>query len=293
MAYKQINYFAPVASHKIEIPIFELMHSRDVSAIRQENSILASKHLQRQVIFDIYFPSNFLISPQLQVLLINDGQNLEEMQFREILAAANTEINSVPLICVGIHADKNRRHEYGIAGSPDYLGRGERADKYSKFLVEELLPEIFRETGNRQVTQIMIAGFSLGGLMALDLAWKHPDIFSVAGVFSGSLWWRSMSQDAEDYSDDLHRIMHQQVRNGSYKPGLKFFFQCGNMDETMDRNNNGIIDSIDDTRDLIKELEAKGYKEGKDIYYLEMPDGRHDIPTWGRAMPEFLSWAIK
>ena len=37
-----------------------------------------------------------------------------------------------------------------------------------------------------------------------------------------------------------------------YFPGLKFFFQCGNMDETMDRNKNGIIDSIDDTLDLIQ-----------------------------------------
>ena len=62
------------------------------------------------------------------------------------------------------------------------------------------------------------------------------------------------------------------------------------MDEVMDRNNNGIIDSIDDTLDLIKELEAKGYDPQQDIYYLEMTDGRHDIPTWSRAMPAFLQW---
>jgi uncharacterized Zn ribbon protein len=62
------------------------------------------------------------------------------------------------------------------------------------------------------------------------------------------------------------------------------------MDETMDRNSNGIIDSIDDTVDLIKELEGKGYSRGNDIHYVEMADGKHDIPTWGRAMPEFLKW---
>jgi hypothetical protein len=28
----------------------------------------------------------------------------------------------------------------------------------------------------------------------------------------------------------------------------------------------------------------------KDIKYLEMPDGKHDIDTWSRAMPIFLKW---
>ena len=118
----------------------------------------------------------------------------------------------------------------------------------------------------------------------------HPAEFSKVGVFSGSFWWRNIDQYAEDYDDDKHRIIHQQIRNGVYSPWLKFFLQCGNKDETKDRNHNGIIDSIDDTRDLVKELVKKGYSEEKDIYYLEMPDGHHDVFTWGRAMPEFLKW---
>ena len=277
------------ASCKTEIAIFESMQSQNVSIIHQEKSSLASEYLQRDVTIDIYYPVNLQSAANLQVLFINDGQNLEEMNFREILL----EAGGLSAVCVGIHSDKNRKNEYGIAGKPDYLGRGAKADLYSEFVVKELIPSIFRKLGERQISKIMVAGFSLGGLMALDLAWKHPQIFSIAGVFSGSLWWRSVSQDEPEYSDELHRIMHQEVKNGSYRPGLKFFFQCGNMDETMDRNNNGIIDSIDDTRDLIKELTAKGYSEERDIFYLEMPDGRHDIPTWGRAMPLFLTWALR
>ncbi|MBK5270004.1 MAG: esterase, partial [Bacteroidia bacterium] len=49
-------------------------------------------------------------------------------------------------------------------------------------------------------------------------------------------------------------------------------------------------DSIDDTLDVVKELEAKGYTKGNDIYYMEMEDGRHDVETWGRALPVFLKW---
>ena len=55
------------------------------------------------------------------------------------------------------------------------------------------------------------AGFSLGGLMALDIVWKHPNQFSKAGIFSGSLWWRSIDQTEEEYDDDKHRIMQQPV----------------------------------------------------------------------------------
>jgi enterochelin esterase-like enzyme len=137
------------------------------------------------------------------------------------------------------------------------------------------------------------AGFSLGGLSALDMTWNYPDFFRQAGVFSGSLWWRSVDQNDPAYRDDQHRIMQQVIRKGELRPGLRFFFQSGNMDETADRNHNGIIDSIDDTLDLIKELEAKGYDRQKDIHYLELADGKHDIPTWGRAMPNFLRWGFQ
>lgn len=58
----------------------------------------------------------------------------------------------------------------------------------------------------------------------------------------------------------------------------------------MDRNNNGIIDSIDDTLTLIDELVKKGYRRKNDIKYLELQNGKHDIATWAQAMPEFLKW---
>ncbi|MDP4151034.1 MAG: hypothetical protein Q8943_16630 [Bacteroidota bacterium] len=51
-----------------------------------------------------------------------------------------------------------------------------------------------------------------------------------------------------------------------------------------------MIDSIDDTQDLIRELDAKGYEAGRDIFYLEIAGGKHDVATWARAMPQFLEW---
>ena len=64
----------------------------------------------------------------------------------------------------------------------------------------------------------------------------------------------------------------------------------GTQDETADRNNNGVIDSIDDTLGLIDELVKKGYRRDSAIRFLELKDGKHDVPTWAIAFPYFLKW---
>jgi len=268
---------------------FEGMQVTNQSGIRIENCIVFSRFLKRNVEFDLYIPS--LNKDIFELLLINDGQDLSKFGFHSIFSTF-IEANKIkPIIAVGIHAGKERKLEYGIAGKPDYLGRGNRAEAYTQFILQELLPFI----DNRFKIQFIkkaFAGFSLGGLTALDIVWKHADVFSIAGIFSGSLWWRSVDQHDEQYDDDIHRIMHQQIKHGKYKPGLKFFFTTGSLDETNDRNNNGIIDSIDDTISLIQHLEELGYKEPGDIFYINYADGRHDMETWGRAMPVFLKWAF-
>jgi enterochelin esterase-like enzyme len=273
-----------------EFLIFGAMQLLNVPGILLENRTVLSRYLDREVLVDFYLPANVADPSAMSLLILNDGQNMEEMGFQEILAGLYTGGQIRPLLCAAVHAGTERKMEYGIASTPDYLGRGAKAGDYTSFILEELLPIIHTTYAVPSFAEKAIAGFSLGGLTALDIAWNHSTEFSKAGIFSGSLWWRSVDQDEKGYDDNLHRIMHQEIRKGIYHPGLRFFFQSGNMDETNDRNNNGIIDSIDDTLDLMKELVAKGYDQEKDIHYLEMPEGKHDIPTWGKAMPEFLKW---
>ncbi|HYM93432.1 MAG TPA: alpha/beta hydrolase-fold protein [Chitinophagaceae bacterium] len=267
------------------------MQFQNVPGISVENTSVPSQFLQRNVKIDFFVPKRLTEPYPMNLLLINDGQNLEDLGLADILEQLYAQNMIEPLICAGIHAGEERKMEYGIAGHPDYLGRGAKAGLYSSFILEELLPLIYRIYPASSFKEMAFAGFSLGGLMALDIVWNHPDKFSRAGMFSGSLWWRNIDQHDNDYDDNKHRIMQQLVRYGKFASNLKFFFQCGNMDETKDRNGNGIIDSVDDTLDLIEELKRKGYKMNKNIYYLELADGRHDIATWARAMPEFLKWS--
>lgn len=266
------------------------MRIKGLSNLMVEQKTIASTFLERHVIIDCYLPKNRLSPSDLSLLLINDGQDLEEMHFASMLNQMLEANEITPVVCVGIHAGKDRRNEYGTAKILDYQGLGAKAQAYNQFVLQELLPFIHIQYGIEQFRQKAYAGFSLGGLTAIDMVWNYPAVFSIAGVFSGSLWWRTKSLDG-DYNDDTDRIMHQQIRNGKYHPGLRFYFTTGSLDETADRNNNGIIDSIDDTLDLIKELKKLGYDSEYEVKYINYEDGRHDIKTWGKAMPGFLLWA--
>lgn len=258
--------------------------------ILRESMTLVSIHLGRDVKTEIYMPD---VMPEMQeaaLLFFNDGQDLERMGMTGILADLYGRGVLSPLMCVSIHAGTGRKMEYGTAGRPDYQGWGMKADAYTLFIFQELLPAIRERYRTLSFREKAFAGFSLGALSAMDIVWHHPQEFSRAGLFSGSFWWRTRDKNDPAYQEATDRIMHEAVRKGGYYPWLKFFFECGTEDEMEDRNHNGVIDSIDDTQDLIGALTAKGWDRQRDIRYLEIAGGKHNVETWARAMPEFLLW---
>ncbi len=265
----------------------------ETSVIESKRFILKSEFLSRLVKVDFYFPpTSTALNYSPHLLLINDGQDLVTMKFEDIIDKLYKDKEISPVLCVGIHCSADRRQEYGTIGVPDYMGRGSKAGLYEKFVLNELIPFIRKESGFQNFSDLSFSGFSLGGLSALDLVWAHPELFTNAGVFSGSLWWRNVSQDDPAFVEENHRIMHQKIKAGKYITHLRFFFETGTLDETADRNNNGIIDSIDDTISIISDLEDLGYRH-ENIAYVELKDGKHDVPTWARAFPYFLKWAFE
>jgi len=268
------------------------MALENLTAIIIENHSIYSEYLKRDVKVDCYIPAIPGLSFNISLLLINDGQDLPKMPFDEMLDGLISTGKIEPVFCVGLHCSVDRKNEYGTAKVLDYKGRGAKALQYHFFVMQELLPFLRKTYHIYSFKDKSFAGFSLGGLSALDIVWNHPEEFVFAGVFSGSLWWRDKDQEDEDFDEDTDRIMHRQVREGDYRPWLKFFFEVGTLDESGDRNNNGIIDSIDDTLGLIEELTKKGYDPETDIRYLELQDGHHDVPTWAKAFPVFLEWAF-
>jgi enterochelin esterase family protein len=225
----------------------------------------------------------------LELLLLNDGQDKDQLHLLEILQNVYADGIMKPMVVATIYADKHRLDDYGVAGVLDYKRRGKSAKNYQQFIVLELLRFITEKVKIKKFRRVHIAGFSMGALSAFDTAWKYDNVFYSVGCFSGSFWWRNR-EITKGYKDDNNRIVHQMVKHSLLKPSIKFWFECGTADEKSDRNKNGIIDSIDDTIDLIEVLKEKGYKAHFDIFYREVTGGRHDFETWRNVFPEYLAW---
>lgn len=227
-------------------------------------------------------------SEPYDVLYVNDGQDQEQFGLRETLARLYQSRQIQPILVVAIPANADRLQEYGTTVAPNAQGLGARAGAYAAFVTEELLPHI--DETFRTTERAAFLGVSLGGLSAFDIVWTHPQLFSAVGVMSGSFWWRAGPDETATPPDEL--IAHAMVRRSVYRTPFRAWFQAGTRDETADRDSNGVIDAIQDTVELIEELESLGYARGRDLAYVEIENGRHNFATWAAVLPEFLRWAF-
>ena len=253
----------------------------------------ASKHLNNERDIQVLLPPQYSVHTRKKypVLYLNDGQDLRALRVKATLQRLCERRALQPLIVVAIPTNADRLNEYGTSRTLDYKGRGARALAYQRFVIEELMPEInglYRTRTGPGNTAVL--GASLGGLAAFDVAWHNPQVFGICGVFSGSFWWRTDSQDLT--AKTISRITHHMVRDCDQPPALRFWFQAGTEDEKDDRDNNGVIDAIQDTTELMDELALKGYARNVDMTYVQVEGGQHNPTTWAGVLDQFLSFAF-
>jgi enterochelin esterase-like enzyme len=238
----------------------------------------------------VYLPPGAL-TPTTPVLVALDGQNMAAWRLEEAVANLAAKGGRTPPVVVAIPAARDRLDEYGLADQLDYAGRGKKAAEFQRFVIGQVLPAIrARYALKAAPARTGIMGSSLGGMAAFDLAWRHPEAFGFAGIFSGSFWWRG--DDSSPAARQQSRLVHRRVRTTATAPRLRLWFEAGAKDETDDRDGNGVIDAVQDTTELLAELEQHGYRRGVDLAYVELADGRHNEATWARALPGFLEWAL-
>ena len=238
----------------------------------------------------VHLPAGFRPGDEVPLLFALDGQNMFRWRLPETMMELQRDRSAEAPVVVAVASTPARKEEYGVAGVLDYAGRGRFSAEFQGFITRTLLPAVRSRYGvGLDPRRTGIVGASLGGLAAFDTAWRHPDLFSLAGVFSGSLWWRAEDRTVED--QQTSRIAHRRVRDTAGKPPLRFWFQAGTEDETEDRDGNGVIDAIQDTTELIDELAARGFVRGSEVVYRETPGGRHEEATWAGELPGFLRWA--
>ena len=259
--------------------------------VKQQDDEIYSRHLQRQVKLTIITTPMPADKNDLNLLILNDGQAVGQFKVNEIIDSLYKQKLIKPLLVVAVIAG-DRMKEYGVAGYPDYLNRGNKAGYYDDFINNELYPFAKKNATVRKFKSVAIAGCSMGGLSAFDIAWNHADKIDKVGVFSGSFWWRNRDEKAADYSDEKNRIVLNKLKVSRKKPGLKYWFYAGIKEEAGDRDKDGVIDVVDDTKDVIELIKSKNICLPDDIQFVEATNGKHDYESWSKQLPAFLIWAF-
>jgi predicted alpha/beta superfamily hydrolase len=236
-----------------------------------------SRFLRNQRDLIVYIPPGYDDQPgrYFPVLYLHDGQNLFDgatsfipgMDWHVGQTADHFIRTGVvePLIIVGMYNTKARIREYTPTRVPK-LGGG-RADRYAKFLIEEVKPFIEREYRTMQGPQHTgIGGSSLGGLVSLYLGLKHSWIFGRIAALSPSVWWNQ-------------RVILRFAEAAPVEPRPRIWLDIGT------REGPRIVDDVERFRDL---LLWKGWQPNRDLHYERVEGAEHNEAAWAARVGPFL-----
>ncbi len=130
----------------------------------------------------VYVPKQFSADKPAAVMVFQDGggvRNQIPIVFDNMIAKGEIPVT------IGIFIDPGRREN--PPGSNRSVEYDTLSDRYARFLIEEILPEVAKQYPLRtDAAGRAIAGVSSGGICAFTVAWEHPEAFSkvVSGVGS-------------------------------------------------------------------------------------------------------------
>ncbi len=182
--------------------------------IKETRDKLYSRHLQKHITLTIVSTPVPKDKNDFDLLLFNDGEAMNQLGVKDIIDSLNKNKLIRPLIVVGIDAFEPTQ-EYGVSGIPELLSQSTLAEKYSNFVVNELLPFVKKKSGVRKFNSVSIAGPGLAGISALDIAWDNWQKFDKVGYLSDP----SIRKTSIDFS-----LLVKKISLSRKRPRLQFWF---------------------------------------------------------------------
>lgn len=270
----------------------------------------------------VYLPPGYAQgSTRYPVLYANDGQDMPAVGLQATLANLYARHAIAPVIVVAVDALPDRLALYGlfdrarrrsVVGGSRFGAIGVQAQPYAQWFVDTLVPTIDARYRTRPTAaDRAVLGWSLGALSAFGLGWNDPDVFGTVGAFSPSFWVAGDRSDARAVQHS--RLALRMVDRGAVRPALRWWFSIGTGEETSDRDGDGVIDAVDDLRDLVdgwrdvdgtprRGLRQLGYRvvEGDpahpprtgEVALDVVPGAHHEQKAWAAVLPDFLRWAF-
>ncbi|WP_338766370.1 alpha/beta hydrolase-fold protein [Massilia sp. METH4] len=206
------------------------------------------------------------------VLYMHDGQNLYdpktaysvEWNIDEVVDRLAKGGDMREIIVVGIDNTPERNAEYTPCCDAWYGGG--KVAQYARFVVDSVKPYIdgrYRTLPDQANTAVM--GSSFGGLASLYLAQHHPDVFGQAGIVSGSFWWNGGTLVAT-------------APRAATTP-VRLYVDAGTA-----------MDGVEATRAFRQAIIRNGWREGRDLLYVEDEGGLHNERDWAGRVHRALTW---
>jgi enterochelin esterase-like enzyme len=242
-----------------------------------------SRFLPRARDLIVYLPAIYQQNPQarLPVLYLQDGQNLfdgatsfipgMDWHVKETADQLIAQGAIRPLIIVGIYnTGKARIGEY--TPTRDKKMGGGKASRYGRMLIREILPFIDSEYRTLSgPANTGLGGSSLGGLLAIYLGLRFPQVFGKLAILSPSVWWNQRSI--------LNFAARAKVRD---RP--RIWLDVGT------KEGGRSVENVEALRDVLAE---KGWQEGRDLHFEIIPGAEHNEAAWGQRVGPFLQFLFR
>ncbi|MCE9635837.1 MAG: enterochelin esterase [Planctomycetes bacterium] len=212
---------------------------------------------------EVYLPARMRATRRYPLLIVFDGADY--LHF----AGMKTILDNL------IHRHELEQMIVAFTQSPDRMKEYAADEAMSRFVAHELLPAMEGKYPLRPGRQFRgLMGASLGGVVSLSTAWRHPKKFGKLMLQSGSFAFTDIGRTAK------HPVLlpvvdwMKEFREKPGHPAEKIFISCGVYEGLIYEN-----------RSLVPLLE----KTGMEVRFTEARDG-HNWENWRDRLREGLCW---